>query len=603
MKHRLLTLLAAVLALAPGAASSADEPVFVDPDTARWQVEHVDASFDTFYFGLPGDLPISGDWDCDGIDSAGMWRSETGFMYLQDDATGVAQESLFLGEAGHVPLAGDWNGDGCDTVGVYDPSRGRVWLSNDLEPGFDVSYFFGIPGDRAFVGDFDEDGIDEIGLHRESSGFVYLRMTHSTGIANSEFWYGVGGDRIVTGDWDQDGDDTVAVFRPSAQRFYIQNENVTAFADASYPYLLPHALPVSGNFQEFVPPPPPPPGSRARSFTLAASGDFLIHSAVYQAASDYAGGDGYDFSPMLEPIAPIVGAADFAICHLEVPLSPDSTNLSSYPQFQSPAELADAIAGAGYDSCSVASNHTIDKGETGVRNTLGVLDAAGLQHAGAARGPEEDVPSLYDINGVTVGHLSYTYGLNGLVVPSGKGYLVNVTGTDQILADAAWAKQNGAEFVVVSMHWGVEYTVDPTSTQRQQAEAILASPDVDFILGHHAHVIQPIGRVGNEYVVYGMGNFLSNQRSGNVRVGTEDGVIVQAKVWEQPDGTFSVSYIDYTPTYVEAGTFRILPVAETLNDPATSTDLAAALQTSWDRTQQRIHRLGSIGVTPTSIPQ
>jgi poly-gamma-glutamate synthesis protein (capsule biosynthesis protein) len=601
MKHRFLILIAGLLMLAPGVVSSADEPVFVDPDTARWQVEHADASVDTFYFGLPGDIPLSGDWDCDGIDSAGMWRSDTGFMYLQDDATGVAQEHLFLGDTRHVPLAGDWDGDGCDTVGVYDPTRGEVWLSNDLDSGYELNYFFGVPGDKAFVGDFDEDGVDEIGLHRESSGLVYLRMSHSTGIADSEFWYGIGGDRIVSGDWDQDGDDTVAVFRPSAQRFYILNANATAFADASFPYVLPRAIPVSGNFQEFVP--PEPPENRFRTFTLAASGDFLIHSAVYQAAAAYAGGDGFDFSPMLEPIAPIVSAADFAICHLEVPLSPDSTNLSSYPQFNSPAELADAIAGAGYDSCSVASNHTIDKGESGVRNTLGVLDAAGLQHAGAARGPEEDVPSLYNINGVTVGHLSYTYGLNGLVVPSGKGYLVNVTGTDQILADAAAARAAGAEFVVVSMHWGVEYTVDPTSTQRQQAEAILSSPNVDFILGHHAHVIQPIGKVGKEFVVYGMGNFLSNQRSGNVRVGTEDGLLIQAKVWEQPDGTFSVSYIDYTPTYVEEGTFRILPVADTLNDPSTSTGLAAALQTSWDRTQDRVNRLGTHGVEPTSTPQ
>ncbi len=601
MKHRLLTVLAALMVLAPSTASSADEPVFVDPDTARWQVEHVDATFDTFYFGLPGDIPISGDWDCDGIDSAGMWRPETGFMYLQDDATGVAHERLFLGEAGHVPLAGDWDGDGCDTVGVYVPSNGRVWLSNDLEPGFDVNYYFGVPGDRPFVGDFDEDGIDEIGLHRQTTGFVYLRMTHSTGIANSEFYFGVGGDRIVSGDWDQDGDDTVGVFRPGDGRFYLQNDNVTAFADASYPYPIPQAIPVSGVYQEFVP--SPRPESRYRSFTLAASGDFLIHSAVYQAAAGYAGGDGYDFSPMLEPIKPIVTAADFAICHLEVPLSPDSTNLSSYPQFNSPAELADAIAGAGYDTCSVASNHTIDKGEAGVRNTLGVLDAAGLQHAGAARGPEEDTPSLYDVNGVTVGHLSYTYGLNGLVVPAGKGYLVNVTGVEQILADAARAKSQGAEFVVVSMHWGNEYTVDPTSTQRQQAQTILASPDIDLILGHHAHVIQPIGQVDGEYVVYGMGNFLSNQRSGNTRVGTEDGVLVQAKVWEQPDGSFSVSYIDYTPTYVEEGTFRILPVAETLNDLSTSSALAAALQTSWDRTQERINRLGTPGVSPTSTPK
>lgn len=601
MKHRLLAALAALLVLASGTASSADEPIFVDPETARWQVEHIDATFSTFYFGLPGDVPLFGDWDCDGIDSAGMWRSDTGLMYLQDDATGVAKERLFIGQEGHIPLAGDWNGDGCDTVGLYAPATGRVWLSNNLEPGFEIFYYFGVPGDRPFTGDFDEDGADELGLHRPSTGFVYLRMDHSTGVADTEFYFGNPGDRMIAGDWDQDGDDTVAVFRPEAGRFFIQNENRTAFADAYYPYPLPEAIPVTGVYQEFVP--APKPETYKRTFTLAASGDFLIHSAVWRAASDYAGGEGYDFSPMLDPIAPLVEAADFAICHLEVPLSPDSTNLSSYPQFNSPAELADAIAGAGYDTCSVASNHTIDKGETGVVNTLAVLDSAGLQHAGSARGPEEDVPTLYDINGVTVGHLSYTYGLNGLRVPAGKDYLVNVTGVDEILADAAAARAAGAEFVVVSMHWGSEYIVDPTSTQRQQAETLLQSDDIDFILGHHAHVIQPIGQVGTKYVVYGMGNFLSNQRSGNVRVGTEDGVLVQARVWEQADGSFSVSYIDYTPTYVEEGTYRILPVPQTLNAPGNSPALVAALETSWERTQERINRLGTPGVRPTAVPQ
>ena len=252
MKHRLLTIFAALLVLAPSTASSADEPVFVDPNTARWQVRHVDGTLDTFYFGLPGDVPLFGDWDCDGIDSAGMWRPSTGSMYLQDDATGVAQERLFIGQEGHVPLAGDWDGDGCDTVGLYD-LIGRVWLSNDLEPGFDVFYYFGVPGDLPFVGDFDEDGVDEIGIHRESTGLVYLRMTHTTGVADSEFYYGIGGDRIVTGDWDQDGDDTVAVFRPSTNRFYIQNANTTAFADAVYPYPLPQAIPVSGGVPEVRP--------------------------------------------------------------------------------------------------------------------------------------------------------------------------------------------------------------------------------------------------------------------------------------------------------------------------------------------------------------
>lgn len=604
MRHRFLTFTAAFVLVAPAVASSADTVGFVDPETVRWQVQAEDGSLETFYFGLPGDIPIAGDWDCNGVDSAGMWRSDTGLVYLQDEVTGVADRQAFFGAAGDVPLAGDWDGDGCDTLGVYRKNRGRVLLSNDFGPSPDLDYYFGIPSDKPFVGDFDEDGVDEIGLHRESSGFVYLRMTHTLGVADSEFFYGVPQDRLVAGDWDNDGDDTVAVFRPSERRFYLRNDNSLGFADDAFDYAEPDAIPVAGNLRVFVPPEPklelePEP----RSFTVAASGDLLIHSAVREAAAAYADWAGYDFSPMLEPVADIISAADLGICHLEVPLSPDNTGLSSYPQFNAPHELADAIAEAGYDTCSIASNHTIDKGETGVRNTLGVLDAAGVQHTGSARGPEEDVPNLYVVNGVHVGHLSYTYGLNGLRVPPGKDWMVNVIDVDAILTDAAAAKERGAEFVIVSMHWGIEYNVDPTTTQQQQAEAILSSPDVDLILGHHAHVIQPVGMVGEEYVVYGMGNFLSNQRSGNVRVGTEDGVIVEVLVEEQPDGSFAATAVEYTPTFVEAGTFRILPVAPTLNGPAIDSSLEAALQTSWDRTQDRFNRLGTVGVAPTEVPE
>lgn len=604
MRHRFLTFTAALVLVAPAVASSADTVGFVDPETVRWQVRDAGGSIETFYFGLPGDVPLVGDWDCNGIDSAGMWRPDTGLVYLQNEDTGVADQRAFFGALGDVPLAGDWDGDGCDSLGVYRVSRGRVLLSNDLGPVPEVDYYFGVPSDKPFVGDFDEDGVDEIGLHRETSGFVYLRMTHTLGIADSEFFYGIPRDRLVAGDWDADGDDTVAVFRPAERRFYLRNDNSLGFADDEFPYEEADAIPVSGNFRVFVPPEPEPePAPEPRTFRVAASGDLLIHSAVREAAASYADWEGYDFTPMFDPVSDIITAADLGICHLEVPLSPNNTALSSYPQFNAPHELAEAIAAAGYDTCSVASNHTIDKGETGVRNTLGVLDAAGVQHTGSARGPEEDGPNVYDVNGVRVGHLSYTYGLNGLQIPSGKDWMVNVIDVDAVLADAAAAKAAGAEFVIVSMHWGVEYNVDPTATQQQQAEAILSSPDVDLILGHHAHVIQPVGTVGNEYVVYGMGNFLSNQRSGNVRVGTEDGVIVEVLVEEQDDGSFATIAVEYTPTYVEAGTFRILPVAPTINGSPTDAGLRSALETSWDRTQERFNRLGTGGVTPTEVPE
>ena len=174
----------------------------------------------------------------------------------------------------------------------------------------------------------------------------------------------------------------------------------------------------------------PPP----RTATIAFSGDVLIHSGVWKAAAT---GAGYDFSPMLAPIAPQLSAADLAICHLEVTLARPGDALSSYPRFRAPRELARDLAEAGYDGCSVASNHALDFGEQGVVSTLDALDEAGLAHAGTARSPEENTrPAMYDVGGIAVAQLSYAYGFNGFVRPAGKEWLVDQIDPALILADA-----------------------------------------------------------------------------------------------------------------------------------------------------------------------
>ena len=200
------------------------------------------------------------------------------------------------------------------------------------------------------------------------------------------------------------------------------------------------------------------------AFTLAVTGDILIHSPLVDRAAVYGDSSGqpYDFRPMFERIAPIIASADLALCHLEVPLSADNEGLSGYPLFNAPREVAQAIASAGYEGCSTASNHSIDQGVQGAAETLDVLDAAGVGHAGTARNPEEAAnPRLYQVGDVTVGHLSYTYWLNGLSPPSGQEWVANVIDQSAILAEAAQARAEGADLVVVSLHWGVEYQSDP----------------------------------------------------------------------------------------------------------------------------------------------
>jgi poly-gamma-glutamate capsule biosynthesis protein CapA/YwtB (metallophosphatase superfamily) len=348
---------------------------------------------------------------------------------------------------------------------------------------------------------------------------------------------------------------------------------------------------------------PPAPGAadEGRSFTITAGGDILIHRAIAQMADAYApGADVYDFTPMLAPIEPWVGEADLAICHLEGALDPENAGLSYYPRFNAPHEVADALAAAGYDVCSTAGNHTLDHGFTGLADTLAILDEAGIGHDGSARSAEERLPSLYEVNGVNVGHLAYTYGTNGLRPAEDQPWAVNVIGDGEgILADARWAREHGAEFVIVSMHWGIEYQTEPTAEQVALAERLLASPDIDLILGTHVHVVQPIGWVGDEVVVYGMGNQIANMWAYDGHTGTEDGILVHLTVRET-GGRFVVTQVSYTPTWVDPATKAVLPVAHTLAyGPA---EYHTALTASLARSVERVTLLDAPGISLSPTP-
>ncbi|MDP9336372.1 MAG: CapA family protein, partial [Actinomycetota bacterium] len=187
-----------------------------------------------------------------------------------------------------------------------------------------------------------------------------------------------------------------------------------------------------------------PSSPPANGFTIAATGDLLPHEPVVIAAARAAGGRGYDFRPLFAEVRPILSQADLAICHLEAPLSADDRTLSYYPNFQSPGEIAAAVRWAGFDTCTTASNHTLDVGPAGVRHTLGLLDAAGVQHVGAARTAAEAArPHLYTVRGFRVAHLDYTYGLNGRQVPASQPWLVPVIDAARILREAHAARVAG----------------------------------------------------------------------------------------------------------------------------------------------------------------
>jgi hypothetical protein len=205
-----------------------------------WSELAAGTDVDRFFFGNPGDVAFSGDWDCDGEDSLGLYRRSDGYVYLRNSNTeGVADITFFFGNPADLPLAGDFDDDGCDSVSIYRPSEQRIYVINrlgDNDGGLgvaDYEYLFGNPGDKPFTGDFDGDGTDTVGLHRESSGFLYFRNTNTTGVADFAFYYGNPGDILFAGDWDADAIDTVAVYRRSTGILYIRNSNTEGFADFS----------------------------------------------------------------------------------------------------------------------------------------------------------------------------------------------------------------------------------------------------------------------------------------------------------------------------------------------------------------------------------
>ncbi|MGW1510828.1 CapA family protein [Streptomyces sp. NPDC002394] len=261
-----------------------------------------------------------------------------------------------------------------------------------------------------------------------------------------------------------------------------------------------------------VPSAAPGGASAPTGFTLVASGDVLPHDSVIRRAAEDADDAGYDFGPMLAGAKPVVSRADLAICHMETVYGEEGGPYTGYPAFKSPPEVAAALGATGYDSCSTASNHSLDDGAAGLRRTLDALDKAGVRHAGSARTAEEAArPTLLKAGGATVAQLAYTYDTNGHPLPEGQPWAVKLLDADKVIADARAARAAGADVVVVSVHWGTEWQTEPDARQLSLGRALTASrsggrPDIDLIIGTHAHVPQAYEKVNGTWIVYGMGD-------------------------------------------------------------------------------------------------
>lgn len=247
---------------------------------------------------------------------------------------------------------------------------------------------------------------------------------------------------------------------------------------------------------------------KSTSLSLVMVGDSLIHGAVY---ADAEVNGSYDFKPMLEEIKPIISNFDLAFYNQETILGGTELGLSTYPRFNSPYEVGDAFIDSGFNLVALANNHTLDRGEQAILNSCNYWKEKDVYVSGSYSSEEDrNNIEIKEENGIKYAMLSYTTWTNGLSIPNGKNYLLNRYDEETVKQDIEKVRDK-VDLLMVSMHFGDEYSHTPSSDQRKIAN-YLASLGVDIIIGHHPHVVQPIEFIDNTLVVYSLGNFLSAQR-------------------------------------------------------------------------------------------
>lgn len=299
--------------------------------------------------------------------------------------------------------------------------------------------------------------------------------------------------------------------------------------------------------------------------SLAAVGDLLIHKEVYNDAKT---SSGYDFNPMFQEVSPHLSNADITFANSESIMGGAAIGVSTYPSFNTPFELGDALKANGIDIISMSNNHTLDRGVPAIENAINQWDSLGIKKVGAYLSPEErDRITTIKKNDITFSFLAYTYGTNGIPTPDGKPYLVNRIDKDLIASDIKKAAGE-SDVVVMSLHFGNEYERNPSTDQKELA-AFAAEQGADIILGHHPHVLQPPEWIENtdgsqSLVFYSLGNFLSGQEEKYRRMGGIAGVTVQ-KVKGIEGTSIDIKEPRFKLTYVDFANdqdFKILPMKE-----------------------------------------
>lgn len=310
------------------------------------------------------------------------------------------------------------------------------------------------------------------------------------------------------------------------------------------------------------------------TFTLTAIGDVMCHNTQYMDAYDSDTGT-YDFSYVFDNISSYTKAADICIGNLETSFAGEDRGYSNYPTFNSPDSLADSLKSIGVDVLSTAGNHALDMGFSGLSRTIDVLDKADISHLGTYKTQEDqDKVLIKYVKGVKIAFIDYTYGTNGISVPSDKKFCINLIDKDLIKKHIETAKNQNADMIVACMHWGTEYQTKQNSEQEELADFLFQN-GVNVIIGNHPHVIQPMekrtvtledGSTRDGFVVYALGNFICDQNA----VNTRDSIILNLKITKHTDGSITIDNYDYVPIYMYKDTsvskhkMKILDINKTI---------------------------------------
>ena len=312
------------------------------------------------------------------------------------------------------------------------------------------------------------------------------------------------------------------------------------------------------------------------TFTLTSLGDTLCHNTQYWDAYN-SKTDEYDFSYVYEDIKNYTLSSDITIGSLETTFAGKEKGYSNYPTFNTPDSLATALKDIGVDVVSLAGNHALDYGYSGLCRTIDVFDNIGLSHLGTYKTAEDQEKILIkDVKGVKIAFINYTYGTNGIPLPSGKDFCVNLIDKDFIKKQINQAKEQNVDMIVACMHWGTEYRTTANSEQKDLANFLFEN-GVDVILGNHPHVLEPMekktitlqdGTTKDVFVVYALGNFTADQRDEITR----DSAILNLTITKNSDGKISIDKVNYIPIYMYKNTnvsthkFKILDIEKTIKD-------------------------------------